>query len=283
MSKNIKFAFFGTPEFSKIILDELKEGGFVPEILITAPDKPKGRGLLLEKSEVKKWAEERHLKILEPKKLDDETFEKLSAEDWDLFIVAAYGKIIPQRFLDIPKRGSINVHPSLLPKYRGPSPLQAQILEDDKSVGTTIMLMDALMDHGPLLKQEKIPVEMPQPFIDFMKLMATESGRLLVSTINEYLSGQIEPQEQNHENATICKMIKKEDGLIDLGDDAYKNYLKFLALNPWPGTFFFLNKAGKDIRIKITKANFRDGEFLIEKIIPEGKKEMNYDDFKRNL
>lgn len=281
---NKKFAFFGTPLFSKIILDHLEKCGFVPSLIICAPDKPKGRGLELHEPETKVWAKERNVPVMQPQKLNDEIYDEIQKiGTWDFFIVAAYGKIIAQRFLDLPLKGSINVHPSLLPKYRGPSPLQAQILSDEKDVGTTIMLMDALMDHGPILSQKIVDVEMPMPFPEFLEIMANESGPLLCETLPEFLNGNILPQEQPHESATACKMIKKEDGLTDISGNPRENYLKFLALNPWPGTYFFVKKNDRDIRVKITDASFYGDKFVIKKIIPEGKHEMNFDDFKRNI
>jgi methionyl-tRNA formyltransferase len=280
---NIRFAFFGTPEISRIILDALADAGFLPSLVVCAPDKPKGRGLEMHEPETKIWAKERGIPVLQPKKLDDEAYSQLITHNWQLFIVCAYGKIIPQRFLDIPSKGNINVHPSLLPKYRGPSPIQAQILNNDTEVGTTIMLMDSLMDHGPILAQKKIALETPQRFNALLKILADESAVLLVETLPKYLNGEITPQEQAHDQATICKMIKKEDGLLDLQTDPYQNYLKFLALNPWPGTYYFQEKNNEQIRIKITDAEFADGKFVIKKIIPEGKREMSYSDFMRNF
>ncbi|MEK7120849.1 MAG: methionyl-tRNA formyltransferase [Patescibacteria group bacterium] len=281
---NLRFAFFGTPEISVVILNHLEKAGFLPSLIISSPDKTKGRGLELSMPETKKWALAQNIEVLQPLKLDDETYEKItSLGQWDIFIVCAYGKIIPQKFLDIAKKGNINVHPSLLPKYRGPSPIQAQILSDEKEVGTTIMLMDALMDHGAILAQKKIDVEMPKKFEDLIEVLADESGKLLVETLPKYLSGEINGKKQNHQKATVCKMIKKEHGLLDLSGNPRENYLKFLALNPWPSTYFLQNIKGKDVRIKITDADFVDGQFIIKKIIPEGKHEMSYEDFKRGI
>lgn len=279
----MNFVFFGTPEISRIILDALAKAGFLPSLIVCAPDKPKGRGLLMHEPETKVWAKERSIPVFQPKKLDDEFYSQLKTQNWQLFIVCAYGKIIPQRFLDIPEKGNINVHPSLLPKYRGPSPIQAQILNNEQGIGTTIMLMDAQMDHGPILAQKKVKAEMPQRFESLLKVLAEESGNLLVEILPKYLSGEIIPQEQSHDEATICKMIKKEDGLLDLSGEAHQNYLKFLGLNPWPGTYYFVEKNGRKMRIKITDAEFADGQFVIKKIIPEGKREMSYADFMRNF
>jgi len=279
----MKFAFFGTSHFSKIILEKLKEGGLVPSLIITTPDKPKGRGLKLTESEVKIWAKENGIEVLQPEKLDGSFILRLSSCACDIFIVASYGKIIPKEILELPKYKSINVHPSLLPRYRGASPLQGQILNDEKEIGTTIMLMDEKMDHGPILDQTLVNIEMPLPYHALEEKLAEASAELLVKVLPAYINGQILPQEQDHDQATFCKMIKKEDGLLDMSADPYKNYLKFLAFGEWPGVYYFQNIKDKDARIKITEAEFENEQFVIKRVIPEGRKEMNYENFVRGL
>jgi len=129
---NIPFVFFGTPEFAVSILEELKDAKIVPSLIVTAPDKPKGRGLVLTPPPVKIWAQLHNIPVVQPAKLDNDFTEKLKNSSYKLFVVAAYGKIIPKAVLDIPTNGTLNVHPSLLPKYRGASPIQSQILADEK-------------------------------------------------------------------------------------------------------------------------------------------------------
>ena len=146
---NTKIAFFGNSKFSVFCLEEMKNLGQTPDIVITTPDRPSGRKMQLTKSETKIWAEENNISFIEQEKLKDESFlEKL--KEYDLFIVASYGKIVPKVILDMPKYGVLNIHPSLLPKYRGPSPLQEQILNDEKNIGVTVMKMDEQIDHGPI-------------------------------------------------------------------------------------------------------------------------------------
>jgi len=143
--------FFGTSRFSVIVLEELKKAGIMPELVVTAPDTPQGRKLILTPPPVKAWAQENGVKFLQPQKLDDSFIGQLSKVNAQLFLLASYGKIIPQKVLDLPQHGTLNVHPSLLPKYRGPSPIQSQILADDKNVGVSIILLDEKMDHGPIV------------------------------------------------------------------------------------------------------------------------------------
>ena len=151
-----RFVFFGTPEFAMIILEELELKGLLPLLVVTAPDKPKGRKLVVTPSEVKLWAQAHDIPVLTPEKLKNEEFvAELSKQEWDLFVVAAYGKIIPKNILEMPKRGVLNVHPSLLPKFRGSSPIESAILSDEKFTGVTIMQLDEEMDHGPVLAQRE--------------------------------------------------------------------------------------------------------------------------------
>jgi len=155
MSSNPNFAFFGTSELSVKILDKLIENGYVPSLVVTAPDKPKGRKMILTPPPVKIFAQKHNLKIVQPERLAVKPPNgDLTAKPFDLFIVASYGKIIPKSILDIPKLGTLNVHPSLLPKFRGPSPIQSFILNGEEKTGVTIMLMDEQVDHGQILAQK---------------------------------------------------------------------------------------------------------------------------------
>ena len=172
----------------------------------------------------------------------------------------------------MPKLGSVNIHYSLLPKYRGASPVESAILNGDKETGVTIQKMAFKMDRGPIIAQEKIVIESDEKASDLRRRLIKIGGELLVKLLPDFVNGKIKEITQNEKEATICKKIKKEDGLIDLNDNALKNYNKFRAYATWPRTFFFQN--GK--RIIITDAELINGEFLIKKIIPENGREMNY-------
>jgi len=281
---SINFVFFGASDAVTIVLERLKTKGFVPGLIVTTPDMPVGRKHILTPPPAKVWGDQNKISVLQPKKLDEEFTQKLKAQPWDLFIVATYGTIIPQAILDIPHKGAVNIHPSLLPLYRGPSPIKSQILANEEFIGTTIMLMDEKMDHGPILAQEEIPFgrkegELVQTHPEIEKIIWEKSADLLIEILPEWLKGSVAAQEQDHGQATFTRFFKKEDGLIDLKDDPRKNYRKYLAYQPWPGTFFFAEKDGIQTRVLIRKARFENNLFVIETVLPEGKKEITYEKF----
>ncbi len=291
MKQSLKIAFFGTPQFSVDVLDALKKAHMLPSVVVTAPDAPRGRGLALTPPEVKVWAEEEGIPTLQPHMLrltgDDLDRDALYNSEWDLFIVASYGKILPKSLLDLPAHGTLNVHPSLLPHYRGASPIRSAILDDNsEAVGVSIMLLDEGMDTGPIVAQasvllERATGEWPARALILEQLLAQEGGALLAEAIPLWIKGEIPAEPQDHTKATLSKKIEKEMGQLDLSGDSWKNYLKICALEGWPGTYFFIEKNGKEMRVKITDASWKDAELVIERVIPEGKKEMSYADFMR--
>lgn len=274
---NLKIAFFGTPEFAVIILDELKNAGIIPSLVVTAPDKRQGRGMILTPPPVKIWAEQNKIPFLQPEKLDDSFLKQLKTDSWQLFIVAAYGKILKKEILDIPAHGTLNVHPSLLPKFRGSSPIESAIRTGEAETGVSIMLLDELMDHGPILVQVKVPLEEDTRAIELERELAITGGSLLAQVIPKWIDGEIKAMPQDETHATFTKKIKKEDGLIDLADDPMTNYRKIRAYEAWPRAYFF--KDGK--RVIVTEAEMIDGAIHIRRVLPEGKKDMGYEDFLR--
>jgi methionyl-tRNA formyltransferase len=282
-----RFAFFGTPDIAVSVLTILKEQGMIPSVIITNPDAPQGRKMVLTPSPVKVWAASERIPVLQPQSLrtDDTVLHYLREHGIELSIVVAYGKIIPEPLLQIPKFGTINVHPSLLPLLRGASPIRTAILRDMRTTGVTIMLLDALLDHGPVLAQETVEIpesEWPLRGKELDTLLAEKGGALLAKTIPGVVNGDITPVPQNHERATFCEKITKEMGEIDLTADPYQNLLKIRAFDGWPGTYFFALKNGKRIRVKIVDAELgTDGTLVITRVIPEGRNEMRYEDFIR--
>jgi len=284
----MKFVFFGTDEFSVEVLKELKSNNLMPGLVVTAPDRPAGRGNKIQESAVKIWARENHITVLQPENFDEDFYNEIG-DNWDLFALASYGKIIPQKVLDIPTKGTLNVHPSLLPKYRGASPIESAILKDDKMTGVTIMLMDAKMDHGPILLQEFIDIDEWPKKIVLEKQMAQIGGKLLSQTIETIKEKEILPQEQDHDMATFTKKISKEDGLVSKDDILnLKNlskrkqreiFLKIQALNPWPSVYFFLDENDTNTRVKITEAKWTENGLVIEKVLPAGRKEIRWQSF----
>lgn len=263
--ENYKIAFIGTPDFGAIILKELIKH-YRPVLVITNPDKPKGRKNIIAPSPVKELALKHNIPV-------QHDFKNIEA---DLIITAAFGKIIPKEIIELPKYGCLNVHPSLLPKYRGASPIQTAILNGEKETGITIMLMDEKMDHGPVLAQIKHKID-NKDYPTLSKELAEKGAELLIQTIPKWLKGEIKPKKQEHKKATFTKIIKREDGRIDWNKTPQEIERQIRAFNPWPGTFTFSN----DRRIKILEAEIVNNELSIKKVQPEGKRPMSYEDFKK--
>lgn len=293
LDKNLNFAFFGTSEFAVNILEKLIENDYIPSLVITTPDKPKGRNMIVTPPPVKVSTLKHNLKTIQPEKLNA-ICHKLSAIRPAFFIVASYGKIIPKSVLEIPKFGALNVHPSLLPKFRGPSPIQSFILSGEGKTGVTIMLMDEEVDHGPILAQRELEIQNKSEILNSKQLeekLAELGGQMLINVIPKWVNDEIKPQEQGHNQSTFTKKIEKENGLINLEKDNPEIiYRKFLAFQPWPGVYFFTKKKGKEIRVIITDMELLDGppssktsasqsKLKINKVKPEGKNEMTFVDF----
>lgn len=283
----MKIAFFGTPDIAQIVLDKLIKAEIIPDLIISNPDAPVGRKAIMTPPPVAKFAKENNLSLIQPHNLKDENFiETIKKEAWDVFIVVAYGKILPKWLLDLPKKGVVNIHPSLLPKLRGASPIRSAILNDEKETGVSIMLLDEKMDHGPIIAQAKFPITNNDWPIDgaVLDIQLAELGAdLLIQNLPLYLEGKIEPKEQAHEDATFCTKITKEMSELQIdphnlpeGKAAYDVLLKIRAFSVWPETFFIYN--GKRIKIKSALLDPL-GKLVIERIVPEGKNETDFKNY----
>ena len=269
MKQDFSFVYFGTPEFSTIVLDELKKAGYQPSLVVTAPDKPVGRKHIMTSPPVKIWADEHAIPCLQPTK-PKEIIKELASANADVFIVASYGYIMPQAILDIPNKGVLNVHTSLLPKYRGASPIESALLNGDSETGSTIMKMVFKMDAGPIITQSRFDLEPDVTKPELFEMLARDGGKLLADILPEYLAGKCKVIEQDHDEASYCHKIAKADGDIT-NDDEITRDRKYRAYFGWPGVFYF-DEDGK--RVKVTQARFENEQFIIEKIIPEGKNEI---------
>lgn len=270
------FVFFGTPFFSVRVLDVLEVHGYLPALIITAPDKPQGRGQKVSSSPTKTWALERGIDVLTPATLaDTQLVAELENSEWNVFVVAAYAKLIPKNILAIQKHGCLNIHPSLLPKFRGPSPILSAILADERTTGVSIMQMSEKMDAGPVVAQARVEIakeEWPGKGSMLEDLLATEGGNLLAEILPEWLAGTITPEPQDESKATYTRKFTDEDARLDLQENARKNFLKIRAFDKNPRAYFLHN--GK--RIIITEAGYKDGKLEILNVIPEGKKEIDF-------
>jgi methionyl-tRNA formyltransferase len=304
MKTKSKIIFMGTPEFGVVILKKLLEKNYEPALVVTSPDKPIGRKKFLSASPVKTFSLKRGLKIAQPYHLSEikADIEKI---DPDVIIVAAYGYILPKEIFQMPKYGTINVHPSLLPKYRGPSPIQSVIIAGERKTGATIIKIDEEIDHGPILAQKEMELSQNISYKDLHDSLANLGADLLVETLPKWLAGKIKPKEQNDIFASFTKIIEKEDGKIDWANEtADKVERKVRAFQPWPSTFTYWTQEGKNkIIIKILKAEIKnltsegtpgkvssdkedkiivqckEGSLVIKRLQPEGKIEMTDKEF----
>jgi len=252
----MNIVFMGTAELSCASLDQLASNKqFSVVAVVTQPDKPKGRDLKLTPSPVKVLAEKLHLPVLQPIKARDEKFiAELRTLKPDLIVVVAYGQILPQAILDLPTYGCVNVHTSLLPKYRGAAPIQWAIADGELETGVTIMKMDAGLDTGPILSTRRTPILPEDNSQTLHDRLAHLGAALLVETLPAYTAGKISPQPQPTEGATYAAKIKKEDGKINWQLPAEKILSRLRAFTPWPGAFTFTQTDSKLQLLKIWRA-----------------------------
>ena len=272
---NPRFVFFGTPDIAVTALEELINLGLIPTLVVTGEDKPQQRRLEIKPTPVALCAQQNQIPTLKPSKLKD-IESQLKDVNADFFLVVAYGKILPSWLLDIPHRKVLNIHPSLLPLYRGPSPIESALLDGVSKTGVTLMELDEEMDHGRLIAQKEIEVTTDTTKAFLYTTLAKEGAHLLKETITSYLDGTRTPHEQDHTHATYSRKFTKEDGQIDPHTDTgLTTWNKWRAFKGWPGLYFFDN----NVRVKITDAVYANGTFTITKVIPEGRKEISYTEY----
>ncbi len=213
------YVFFGTPRFASIVLEKMIDAGMPPAAVVCNPDRPAGRKKILTEPPVKALAREHGIAVLQPESLDDAFAASLRALAPDAFAVAAYAKIIPQAVIDIPRLGTLGVHPSLLPKYRGASPIQSAILAGEHKTGGTIYLMDAKMDHGPVLAERSLPFDPDtETYTGLEERLATLCGGLLAETLPAFMGGTADAHPQDHAAATFTKKFASADAFVDAAD-----------------------------------------------------------------
>ncbi len=286
MTKNIKkipIIFFGTPEFSVPYFLALNSCEFFDiKLAVTQPDKPHGRSRSkLIPSPIKEEALKSNIKILTPKSLKDskdKILDFIKTNRIEIGVLVAYGEIIPKEIIDAFDLGIINAHPSLLPKYRGPSPIQSSILNQDKETGITIMKLDDKMDHGPILAQKIFCLEDNTKITagDLHGILSRLGADFVVETLKKYAVGEITPKPQNELKSTYTKKISKQDGKIDWSKNTQEIEAFIRAMNPWPGAWTIWE--GK--KITIWKASLKNNnELRINEIQIEGKKRMPFEEF----
>lgn len=277
-TNNTKIIFWGTPDITLPYLEKLEQAGYNIVAVVTLPDRPIGRKQILTKPAPKIWAEKRNIPVLQPEKLDTDFIEILQTYDPDISIVVAYGKIIPEQIINLPKKGTLNVHYSLLPRWRGATPVESAILHGDRETGVSIQQMVFKLDAGDIFAEQTIPLTGSEYREDLRNTLSEIGSSLLIEKLPFILDGTLQAKTQDESLVTRAKILTKEDGLITLDENPNTLWQKWRAYFPWPGLFFF-DTHGK--RIKITEAHFENGKFIIEKVIPEGKKETTWEEFEK--
>lgn len=234
---SLKVVFMGTPVFSVPILDKLNQE-FDLVGVVTQPDRPSGRGQKLIQSAVKDFISSNDIQILQPPDINSpESLDQIKTWNPEIIIVAAFGQILKPEMLTVPKHGCLNVHASLLPRWRGAAPINAAILQGDTTTGVTIMKMAEGLDNGPILSQKSIPINSDVTAGSLSVQLSTLGAALLVETIPPYIKDEIQPTDQDHARATYAGMLKKKDGLLDFNKPADYLARKVRAYSPWPGSY----------------------------------------------
>ncbi len=265
MKERLRLVFMGTPQFAVPILEALIKSGEEILAVVTQPDKPAGRGKKLTPPPVKVLAEKHGLPVLQPQKIKDPAFlAKLKGLAPDVIVVAAYGKILPKEVLEIPRFGCINVHASLLPKFRGAAPINWALIAGEKESGVTIMQMDEGMDTGDILLMEKVPIAEDETAGTLHDKLASLGARLIVEALKLLKEGKLTPRKQPEEGASYAPMLKKEDGLLDFGRPATELAILIRGLDPWPTAYaYFRGKLIKFFRPRVEKGpSGEPGEIL---------------------
>ena len=295
----MNLVFCGTPRFAVPTLERLVSSGFEVRLVVTQPDKPRGRGLELAPSPVKSRALELGLPVVQPDKIktNEEFRAQLSALHPEAIVVVGYGRIIPQWMIDLPRLGNINLHASLLPKYRGAAPIQWAIAMGETVTGVTTMRIDAGLDTGDILLQKEIPIAAEDTAETLARRLAAIGADLMVETLPGLAAGTVQPRPQEHSRATLAPILKREDGLIDFRRPADEIVNRLRGFQPWPGAYTGFR--GKQLHVwaaNAAAATLAPGEIKVEgerllvgcgaetalellEVQPEGKKRMAARDF----
>ena len=296
----MRILFMGTPEFAQVSLKTMVDDGRNVIGVITQPDKPKGRGYEMAMPEVKVYALEKNIPVYQPDTLKDGAILPILEEYRpDVIIVVAYGKILPEYILKFPKYGCINIHGSLLPKYRGAAPIQRAVIDGEEVSGVTSMYMEKGLDTGDMLIKRELPIGRETTAGEYHDELAVLGGEVLLDTLDALAAGTLSPEKQDEALSTYASQLSKAEGEIDWNNTNEQIYNKIRGLNPWPKAFSFMGgkrlvidfvyktpQCGKAGEILCADENglvvaCGEGSVLIKEIKPEGKKKMSVGDFLR--
>ncbi len=258
----LRVVYMGTPDFAVPALEALIDSHHEVVGVFTQPDRKSGRGKKVRRPPVKVVAEEAGVPVYQPKRVkkNDEAYETLRGWNPDVVVVAAYGQILPERILDVPPLGCVNIHASLLPKYRGAAPINWAIVNGEEKTGVTIMQMDVGLDTGPMLEKYEVPIPPEMTAQELHDRLAELGREVIVDALDRLAAGQLEPTPQDDEASSYAPMLSKEDGHIDWtkSADAVANHIR--GFNPWPGAFAFHERDGEKTRIKFHRARPVEGD-----------------------
>ena len=295
----MKIIFMGTPEFSFHVLKKLIDDGHEIVSIYTKQNQPSGRGRKLAQNPIKNFGINQNIPVIQPANFkSDRDIKNLKSWDAEVAVIAAYGIILPKNILDSFKFGCLNLHPSVLPKYRGPSPVASAIMNNDSETGVSIMLLDEGMDSGPILSQEKTKILPNETTGELTNRLFIQGSILMSNTLNKWINGKITPESQIHQNASFTKLFSKKDGEINWNLSAQTIVSKIRALDPWPGSYTYLDKKLlKIISVSFEKQSNLDigeiyldhninigtktGKIIVHKLQLEGRKPLNASDFIR--
>jgi methionyl-tRNA formyltransferase len=271
MSRALNLVFCGTPAFAVPTLQKLADAGFNIHLVVTQPDKPRGRGLELSPSPVKKSAAELHLAVTQPTTIkNNEAFKsQIEAINPDAIIVVGYGRIIPQWMIDLPRFGNINLHASLLPKYRGAAPIQWAIANGETVTGVTTMRINAGLDTGDILQQSEVQIGGEDTSITLAPRLADVGADMMIETLQALQDGRLDPRRQDEQNATLAPILRREDGLINFNRTATELYNRLRGFQPWPGAYSSFR--GKNFQIHWAKPTASQLQLLPGELLMSGE------------
>ena len=295
----MNLVFCGTPTFAVPTLEKLAEAGFPIRLVVTQPDRPRGRGMALESSPVKQKALQLKIPVSQPEKIksNDAFRDQLIGLNPNAIIVVGYGRIIPQWMIDLPPMGNINLHASLLPKYRGAAPIQWAIARGESMTGVTTMRIDAGLDTGDILLQKEVAIGKDDTALTLAPKLASVGAELMIDTLHGLHAGMLRPRPQDNDQATLAPILKKGDGCIDFHRSADDIYNRLRGFQPWPGAFTTFRKKTLNVwKVESVPRTVTEGELLLEndnllvgcgqhsslaiiELQPEGKKRMSAHDF----
>jgi methionyl-tRNA formyltransferase len=243
-----RIVFFGTPDFAVPTLEALIESGRKPVAVVTRPARPAGRGQDVSEPPAAEAAREHGLDVIQPESVKDGEFlERVRSLEPDLFVVVAFGQIFPSELLEVPKLGAVNLHASLLPKYRGASPIQSAVAAGEKKTGVTTMLMEEELDAGPILLQEEVEIRRSETAGELSERLAKVGGRLMVETLEQLATGKLKQRKQREESSSYASKFSKDDGRMNWALEAEELYNRMRALDPWPG--MTANFKGRPVKV----------------------------------